>query len=199
MDMGMIAPTALLNTFTRQSLVTHFCVTMTRGLETFVRQTSASTLIEDIVAGTSTLTGRPLNITRANIRKLILVNSPIALPLTRVRDILASVEHDETYSSPEKGLHYGAIERDLMSVLSDAYNRNVDTITASPRLEQALMPMTADAGQLAMGRGDVSADIKQLHWMSIAADLLVNLDSKQPLDEFTRERCFVERPAKFLV
>ncbi len=115
---------------------------------------------------------------------------PDYMPLFRARDLLANIEHEPVYSSPERGLHYDAIEADLLPVLADAYTRNEAVIEASPRLKEALSPLTRSNGAVPMGGpGRVNEDIRFLHWMSVAAELLDNT-----ADEFTRERCLAERP-----
>ncbi len=128
-----------------------------------------------------------------------LLDEPVARahPLPVVGAILENVEHDERYSSPERGLHYDAIQSDLLPVLADAYNRNADTIAASPRLAEALAPLTANGGELELG-SDVASQTRYLHWLSVAAHVLNDVDRGHPVDEFVRERCFAERPQRFL-
>ncbi len=132
----------------------------------------------------------------ATIRTMHLKAPIISLPMAR--DILATVEVHPTYSSKKRGLHYQEIQADLMPVISDAYNRNADAIEASPRLKEALMPMTSNQGQLNVGRGRVEEDIRTMHWISVAADLLMAVDQKQEVDEFLLVRCLAERPVAFM-
>lgn len=121
----------------------------------------------------------------------------LGLQLPAVRAALENIEHEPRYSSPERGFHYDAIESDLLPALSAAYNRNADAIAQSPRLQQALAPLTANGGALALDANDVRAQIRHFHWLSTVADLLISLDAGTEVDEFQRERCITEKPLAF--
>ncbi len=107
---------------------------------------------------------------------------------------LETVEIDPRYSSKERGLHYDAIESDLLPVLSAAYNRNAHVIAQSPRLKAALAPLTANGGAMDLSERDEYAQVRHFHWLGVVGELLGTLDKGEPVDDFLRDRCIAEKP-----
>jgi hypothetical protein len=110
---------------------------------------------------------------------------------------LENIEHDARYSSPA-GFNYAAIEADLLPPIADAYNRNAHIIARSPRLLEALTPLTTNGGRLDFpAPEDVAGQIRYFHWLSVAADVLDSIDRGEEVDELQRTRCMLERPIGF--
>lgn len=203
MDLSnQLVHTRWLDVFHRSIMMGNMLYATWGGVKSFARKVGSK---PDLTTALDTVVGEinslfpgvaPLVLNAAAIQNMQLKAPLISLPMAR--DILAAVEVHPTYSSKRRGLHYDAIQSDLLPVISDAYNRNADAIEASPRLKEALMPMTSNQGQLNVGRGRVADDIRTMHWISVAADLLMAVDDKQPVDEFLLVRCLAERPVAFM-
>lgn len=195
-------PSTWLDMYHRSTMMRFLMDATWQGVQEFLRKLGSKvelkTALDIVVREINSLFPNvaPLVLDAASIQNMQLKAQIISLPMAR--DILASVEVNPTYSSRKRGLHYDAIQSDLMPVISEAYNRNADAIEASPRLKEALMPMTSNQGQLNVGRGRVADDIRTMHWISVAADLLMAVDEKQPVDEFLLVRCLAERPVAFM-